>query len=675
MSKKNSQTAPAQKTKVLSTGAFGTILKSILICAIIGAIVGIGIVVASNFGIALLDSPTAQRRQRAAAQTTSEEVQLKEIDLSGVTFAFEPVTYNGSNHKAEIKGTLPAGVTVKYYNNVHTDAGTYTAIAVFTAEGYEAAEMTCKMVINKAQIDTSDVKFENKTCKYNGEEHKLEIVGKLPKGVQVIYVGNSVKNLGDHKAYAILYGDNYEDTVLYATISVEVNDIEGITLSDKSFSYDGTAHKLGFSGTLPKGVKAEWSDDSSRTDVGTTTVTLTLSGYGYNTKVLTAYITVNQGDLDKVLGVKLEDTTFTYDGNEHGLSYSSTAKLPDGIIVTRDNNSLTDVGAKKVTFNFHDEKGRYKDLTLSANLTVVAADVSDLFVFNDADYNYNGRTRTVRAEYYSDLPEGITVKYTCNGKTQEEPFSFTDAGTYTITMVAEGNDNYETVKKTATLLIQKAGLGFYVDIDRNQKFTSNGRDHLPEYEINEFAPEEVLEDSVVSYFYNGQQITTGFDQPGEYEVVIVIESANYRHEEEVTVNVSYSPVIILYAILVGAVVGLVIGVVASIFGGNGDKFSQRHFAIPREGVLKVRGAILCESRAKCKNTKNSGRLYLTPQTVEFYAEDYKKPENNFLINLSDIRSVQVLSSNKIVIHANHKEFTFTVPAGRADEWRYQIVKA
>lgn len=679
MSKKNSQPAPEQKTKVLSTGAFGTIMKSILICAIIGAIIGIGIMIASTFGVALLDSPTAQRRQRAATQTTSEEVQLKEIDLDGVTFDFEPVTYNGKDHKAEIKSTLPEGVTVRYYNNVHTDAGTYTAIAVFTAEGYEAAEMTCKMVINKAQIDTSDIKFENKTCKYNGEEHKFEIEGKLPEGVSVIYVGNSVKNLGDHKAYAILYGDNYEDTVLNATISVEVNDILGITLSGKSFSYDGTVHSLSFAGTLPKGVTATWTNNEHKnvTD-GEQLVTLTLSGYGYNTKTLTACITVIQGDLKETCKIDVQDKEFVYDGEAHSLTYSGT--LPEGVNANWTNNSLTDAGTTLVSVTFTDTLRRYEDYTVSdVKLTVNPADITNLFVFNDADFIYKeGKSRTIKNDGTAKLPEGITVQYSYDGKISDTAPAFTEAGEYKITLLAKGNDNYKEVSIDAVLRIEKASADYYVSIKRSQSFNSNGRNNLPKYEIYPNAPEEFLICEAEYYLVgdNGETpLNSSLTQPGQYEVHVVIESDNYIFDEYVTVNISYSPVIILYAILVGAVIGLVLGIIISICGGSNDKFSQRHFAVPREGILKVRGSILCESRAKCKNTKNSGRLYLTPQTIEFYAEDYKKSENNFLLNLSDIRSVQVLSSNKIVIHANHKEFTFTVPAGQADEWRYQIVKA
>lgn len=676
MSKKNSQSAPEQKTKVLSTGAFGTIMKSILICAIIGAIIGIGIMVASTFGVALLDSPTAQRRQRAA-QTTSDEVQLKEIDLSGVSFDFVPVTYDGKEHTAKVSSDLPDGVTVTYYNNVHTNAGTYTAIAVFTAEGHEAAEMTCKMVINKAEIDTSKIKFENETHKYNGNNWTVTIKDKLPDGVQVIYVGNSVKTLGEHKAYAILYGDNYEDAILSATIKIEVNEIEGITLSDETFSYDGTAHSLNFAGKLPAGVQAAW-DSNSLTDVGTKTVTLTLSGYGYNTKTLTACVTVTKGDLKKTCKIDVQDKEFVYDGEAHSLTYSGT--LPEGVNANWTNNSLTDAGTTLVSVTFTDSLGRYEDYTVSdVKLTVKPADITDLFVFNDADFIYKeDKFRTIKNDSTAELPDGITVRYSYNGDITDTAPTFTEAGEYKITLLAKGNDNYKEVSIDAVLRIEKASADYYVSMKRNQSFNSNGRNNLPKYEIYSDAPEEFLF-CEAEYYLVGDSgetpLTSSLTQPGQYEVRVIIESDNYIFDEYVTVNISYSPVIILYAILVGAVVGLVLGIIISICGGSNDKFSQRHFAVPREGILKVRGSILCESRAKCKNTKNSGRLYLTPQTIEFYAEDYKKSENNFLLNISDIRSVQVISSNKIVIHANHKEFTFTVPAGQADEWRYQIVKA
>lgn len=625
MSKKNSQPAPEQKTKVLSTGAFGTIMKSILICAIIGAIIGIGIMVASTFGVALLDSPTAQRRQRAAQTVSEEGVQNTE--------------------------KLDFGDDIKFKEDV-----------------YE--------------------------FKYDGKFHTVEIEVKLPKGTSVAYAGNSVQAVGEYTAYAVLYGEGYNEKKIETTIKVVENDIVVVdskdnVLSDeqilpsKSFSYDGkTVYSLSYTGKFPDGVTATWTNNKHKdvTD-GKELVTLTLSGYGYKTREINAYITVNEGNLKKTYGIDLKDEEFTYDGKAHSLSYSYSDTLPEGVNANWTNNSLTNTGTALVSVTFTDEYKRYNDLTLSATITVNPADISDLFVFKDTEVTYEENAyRVIKNEGTAELPNGIKVSYVYNGEVTDTAPEFTEVGKYTITLLAKGNDNYKEVKIDAVLNIKKISISSAdVSIKRSQSFNSNSKNNLPKYTIYPDAPIEFLTESEVAYYLvddNGEKLLTeGLTKPGQYDVRVVIESEHYIFDTHVTVNISYSPVIILYAILVGAVIGLVLGIIISICGGSNDKFSQRHFAVPREGILKVRGSILCESRAKCKNTKNTGRLYLTPQTIEFYAEDYKKSENNFLLNLADIRCVQVLSSNKIVIHANHKEFTFTVPAGQADEWRYQIVKA
>lgn len=625
MSKKNSQPAPEQKTKVLSTGAFGTIMKSILICAIIGAIIGIGIMVASTFGVALLDSPTAQRRQRAAQTVSEEGVQNTE--------------------------KLDFGDDIKFKEDV-----------------YE--------------------------FKYDGKFHTVEIEVKLPKGTSVAYAGNSVQAVGEYTAYAVLYGEGYNEKKIETTIKVVENDIVVVdskdnVLSDeqilpsKSFSYDGkTVYSLSYTGKFPDGVTATWTNNKHKdvTD-GKELVTLTLSGYGYKTREINAYITVNKGNLKKTYGIDLKDEEFTYDGKAHSLSYSYSDTLPEGVNANWTNNSLTNTGTALVSVTFTDEYKRYNDLTLSATITVNPADISDLFVFKDTEVTYEENAyRVIKNEGTAELPNGIKVSYVYNGEVTDTAPEFTEVGKYTITLLAKGNDNYKEVKIDAVLNIKKISISSAdVSIKRSQSFNSNSKNNLPKYTIYPDAPIEFLTESEVAYYLvddNGEKLLTeGLTKPGQYDVRVVIESEHYIFDTHVTVNISYSPVIILYAILVGAVIGLVLGIIISICGGSNDKFSQRHFAVPREGILKVRGSILCESRAKCKNTKNTGRLYLTPQTIEFYAEDYKKSENNFLLNLADIRCVQVLSSNKIVIHANHKEFTFTVPAGQADEWRYQIVKA
>src|SRR5690606_36426308 len=72
-------------------------------------------------------------------------------------------------------------------------------------------------------------------------------------------------------------GTNYDDLVLTATLTVVPATIAGITFSDGSFVYDGTAQSLAISGTLPSGTSVSYVNNN-RTDVGNQLVTAMING-------------------------------------------------------------------------------------------------------------------------------------------------------------------------------------------------------------------------------------------------------------------------------------------------------------------------------------------------------------------------------------------------------------
>src|SRR5690606_6514700 len=104
---------------------------------------------------------------------------------------------------------------------------------------------------------------------------------------------HSRSELGKHDVTATITRAHYDDLVLTADLTVTPATINGITLEDGSFVYDGTAKALAIDGTLPSGTAVTYTDNS-RTDVGTQEVTATISGDNYDDLVLTADLTVTQ---------------------------------------------------------------------------------------------------------------------------------------------------------------------------------------------------------------------------------------------------------------------------------------------------------------------------------------------------------------------------------------------
>ena len=141
--------------------------------------------------------------------TTDTETVKLDYDMSNVKLEDKVVVYDGEEHTLEITGSLPTGVSVIYENNGKVNVGEYKVTAKFIGDGlnYNPIPMTATLTITQAEYDMSNIKFEDKTVTYDGNEHTLEITGTLPKGVSVIYENNGKVNVGEYKVTAKFIGD------------------------------------------------------------------------------------------------------------------------------------------------------------------------------------------------------------------------------------------------------------------------------------------------------------------------------------------------------------------------------------------------------------------------------------------------------------------------------------
>lgn len=137
--------------------------------------------------------------------------------LNKLTMDEMVVTYNGSPYTVLLNDPtlIPAGFKAMYSNNVHTAAGTYSvSCKIVNAETMISYRtLYSKMVINKAEIDIKDVKFENITYPSDGQVHTIEATN-LPSNVSVRYElvnsnitdslpANAITNVGYKEVKAI----------------------------------------------------------------------------------------------------------------------------------------------------------------------------------------------------------------------------------------------------------------------------------------------------------------------------------------------------------------------------------------------------------------------------------------------------------------------------------------
>lgn len=129
------------------------------------------------------------------------------------------------------------------------------------------------------------------TFTYDGTEHSLAVSGTLPSGTEVIYGNNGKTDAGVYTVTATLKKDGYEDKTLSATLTINKAQFEGITLTDKKFIYLNKEYSLEVEGTLPDGTEVTYKNNK-QTAVGEYDVTATLTNPNYETRTLTAKLTI-----------------------------------------------------------------------------------------------------------------------------------------------------------------------------------------------------------------------------------------------------------------------------------------------------------------------------------------------------------------------------------------------
>lgn len=132
-------------------------------------------------------------------------------DMSKAQFVGGRFTYDGTPKSIYVTGEIPDGVTVEYTNNGEINAGTYTVTATFigdTKNYNKIGDRSASLIIDKATYDMSGVSFKNQTFTYDTTAKNAFILGNLPDGVQVSYVGNSKTDVGTYIITAKFNGDS-----------------------------------------------------------------------------------------------------------------------------------------------------------------------------------------------------------------------------------------------------------------------------------------------------------------------------------------------------------------------------------------------------------------------------------------------------------------------------------
>ena len=340
---------------------------------------------------------------------------------------------------------------------------------------------------------------ENNVFTYDGNAHVIEVDGDIPANAVVTYPsGNSFINAGEYDVTAIVSCDGYVTVRLATTVTIEraKYDMSGVIFEAKEVVYDGNAHSVAISGTLPQGVSLpkyfiNEKETSGATDVGEYTVKAIFANNNpnYDTipdmettlKITPAEYKINGVDIVfKTDGGQVIDGDFkiydgskiTFDLNDYNklsnkISVSFSVADKDGNVISNSNKNTgiknAGVYTVKVEFTLADSKN-YKPIEpIVRTFTVEKAeyDMTNLYFDNDV-VAYDGKEHKIVLEIPSNHPletTEVAYEYYLNGVLlvdgDNNPVqSVTDAGEYTVKAIFTVKDeNYKQIDPIEAILV------------------------------------------------------------------------------------------------------------------------------------------------------------------------------------------------------------------------------
>lgn len=376
-------------------------------------------------------------------------------DYEGIAFNDGSFMYDGTGHVLELTGELPEGVSVTYEidggaGNGATDAGTYEITALIDGgSNYEDSELTATLTITPLKVT---ITVANKTKVFGADDPALtytftpELIG------DDTFTGGLTREEGEVVGdYAITQGDlsagdNYTITFNVGTLTIVSAGYEGVSFKNTSSTYDGTEHRLTLSGDLPGGTSVTY-ENNGRTNVGSQTVTARIAGgENYEDVTLTAELEVTP----LVIMVTADDKRKIFGAEDPALTYTSAPELIGddtftGGLTREEGEGAGDYGILQGNLSAGDNYAITFELgTLTITQPVPPTEITGI-ALEDATFPYDGTEH--RLSIAGDLPEGVSVTYESNGRT--------NAGSQTVTARMSG-EGYETLVLTATLTIAPA---------------------------------------------------------------------------------------------------------------------------------------------------------------------------------------------------------------------------
>lgn len=421
-----------------------------------------------------------------------------DYDTSGTTWDYgQAFTYDGKEKSVQLLN-LPSGVTIASYNsNTHTDAGNYSASAVFnydTVNHNAPIIAPCSWSIEKAEINGLFVEQEQKIV-FDEEKHLPLITGNLPSGVSIDYFLDGekidgVKSIGNHAVRIVISGKNYNEKVFECSFKI-------------SMDFSGLAQKVVDAfGSVPQ----PWSFLPNTFTPSNRTIT-TIPNYSDFVKVSSIPVNGIGKQLNVVYGVLDKTTTaLSYVNTVH--ASLNTVKNLYSTYLDENPSDYKNFAADAGVFSF--------SLTLTQEEYAISARVSDIEVVLFADLQSKAYGAKIQ------LTPTTILKYTVTENTFLIALDIFDTATTQITFVRKNDvvvgTIYEylyaadkkitatsalvTVDENYTTLIGTKGDFIPTSVSRNCEVYRNSDGRLVGTEVREELKVGIFTDTYNTLWYN-----------------------------------------------------------------------------------------------------------------------------------------------------------------------------
>ena len=419
---------------------------------------------------------------------------------------------------------------VEYYlgetklDSAPVNAGEYTAKAIFESDNYNTVTKTATLTITKAD---SLITVENKNIEANyGQTYSINAVVSNGDNAVITYNttdGKAPVNAGTYTATVSYPGNDNYNAAEDVTVNIKINTIEEtFTLDNKTVIYNGEAHELKSTSTLPLTYEYYLGTtklDSAPVNAGTYKVKAIFAGdTNHEAKTVEATLVIEKASST----ITASDLNVVYNGEAHSVVATvSNGDTPVITYDTTDGKAPIDAGTYNAVITYGGNENYSSASSIEVTIVIAKAQVS--ITANAVTATYDGSAHSIVAT----LSNGATPEIIYNTEDQSAPVN---AGSYKAFISYAGDDNYEAATTIeVSILIDKADVSFEV-VDKTYTYNGNSVDYTIDF------------DKTLTYtFYQGATLLEEAPKnAGTYKVIVEFAGdRNYRaYTDEANIVIS-----------------------------------------------------------------------------------------------------------------------------------------